>query len=124
MEPTYQYLRIQVQTINSYLYTETVHLKFIISYELTPARKQVLFEFLFFFDSFCFWRRVQRTPRELRVPQGAIGILLTPKQTTVDTPLTAYAVGSVYSEKKFIADRLCSLLEKSRHFAMPPLVSP
>lgn len=107
----YQYLRIQVQTINSYLYTETVHLQFTNSYELTPAREQVLFEFLFFLDSFCFWRRVQRSPRELGVPQGAFSILLTPKQTTIDTPLTVHAVVSVYSDNKFIADRL-SLLEK------------
>ena len=41
-----------------------------------------------------------------RGSQDAFGTLLTPKQTTVDTPLTAHAVGSVYSENKFVADRL------------------
>ena len=41
-----------------------------------------------------------------RGSQDAFGTLLTPKQTTVDTPLTAHAVGSVYSENKFIADRV------------------
>ena len=45
--------------------------------------------------------------KRARGSQDAFGTLLTPKQTTVDTPLTAHAVGSVYSENKFIAGRAC-----------------
>ena len=82
-----------------------------------PASKFSLYSFLFFSHSFCFCRRAQRSPRELvGVPQDAIGTLLTPTQTTVDTPLTARTVGSVYSEKKFLADRQTSPTEKKPVF--------
>ena len=104
MEPT---------SIYGYRYrplTRTLHGKgaSLVYYQLwiNPGREQVLFEFLCFFDSFCFWRRVQRSPRELGVPKTPLAPCSPPSRRPSTRPWPPMPWDRCIQKKKFIADRV------------------